>query len=200
MSCERRTSAVGQGSGAEPGDGVLLTRGHGYVLRVAPGELDLERFAEAAERGRDALATGRPEEAARLLREALALWRGPPLAEFTYRAVRAERDRAARGASSRRRGGARRGRSGPWPRSRRSSVSCAIWSARHPLRERLRGQLMLALYRCGGRPRRWRSTRSSAERCLQELGLEPGPGLQQLELAILNSRPGARRLRRDPRA
>ena len=78
------TPAVDQGSEREQGDGVLMTRGHGYVLEITPGNLDLDRFIGAAERGRDALATGRPEDAARLLREALSLWRGPPLTEFTY--------------------------------------------------------------------------------------------------------------------
>src|SRR6266542_3014604 len=74
---------------AEPGavaedaseDGILLTRSHGYVLTVVPGELDLHRFQSLTEEGRRALAAGRPDEA-ETLREALALWRGPPLAEF----------------------------------------------------------------------------------------------------------------------
>ena len=65
-------------------DGVLLTRGRGYLLRVAPGELDLERFRETAERGHEALASGNPAPAARVLREALGLWRGLPLADFAY--------------------------------------------------------------------------------------------------------------------
>ena len=64
--------------------GVLLTRGRGYVLEVAPGELDLERFRELAEHGRDALAGGNPEEAATVLSEALGIWRGSPLADFAY--------------------------------------------------------------------------------------------------------------------
>jgi hypothetical protein len=70
------------------GGSVLLTRGHGYLLQVAPGELDVERFGEMAERGRGALAAGRPEEAARLLRDALRLWRGPPLSESLMRWLR----------------------------------------------------------------------------------------------------------------
>ena len=63
---------------------VLLSRGGGYVLEVAPGEFDLECFRDLAERGRDALAAGRPGEAATVLREALGIWRGAPLAEFAY--------------------------------------------------------------------------------------------------------------------
>jgi DNA-binding SARP family transcriptional activator len=76
--CGERDSAAGSP------DGVLLTRGRGYLLRVAPGELDLERFLDVAERGHHALAAGDADGAARALREALGLWRGPPLADFAY--------------------------------------------------------------------------------------------------------------------
>src|SRR5690349_14076877 len=67
-------------------DGSLMTHGGGYLLRVRPGELDLERFRELAERGRDALAAANAKEAAVLLQQALGLWRGPPLSEFAYEA------------------------------------------------------------------------------------------------------------------
>src|SRR4030081_3361247 len=67
-------------------DGVLVTRGHGYLLRVAPGELDLDRFTSLVEQGRQALAAGDHGEAARSLRAALGLWRGPPVADFTHEA------------------------------------------------------------------------------------------------------------------
>ena len=106
---------------------MLLTRGHGYVLEVLPGELDLDRFAEAAERGRDALATGRPADAARLLREALALWRGPPLAEFSYGGFA----QAAIAQLEELHLAAWRSAWRPiWPLARLGSwwVSCAIWS------------------------------------------------------------------------
>src|SRR3954449_438651 len=61
---------------------VLLTTAGGYCLRVRPGELDAERFERSVADGRRALAAGRGEDAAAELREALALWRGPPLAEL----------------------------------------------------------------------------------------------------------------------
>src|SRR6266511_223945 len=77
-------------NGAEIDNGVLLTRPHGYSLRVAPGELDLHRFDELVNEGRAALAAGEATVAARALREALALWRGPPLAELGDASARVE--------------------------------------------------------------------------------------------------------------
>jgi DNA-binding SARP family transcriptional activator len=141
--------ASGNGDSA-PGsdDGVLLTRGRGYLLRVAPGELDLERFREMAAHGHEALASGDPARAARGLREALGLWRGRPLADFAYEPFaqaaiarleelrlvavedRVEADLAL-------------------DRARELIGELRDLVARHPLRERLRGQLMLALYRSG---------------------------------------------------
>ena len=127
---------------------MLVTRAHGYVLEVSPGELDLDRFAEAAERGRDALATGRPADAARLLREALALWRGPPLAEFTYErfaqnAIAQLEELHLAAVEERVEADLALGQARTLVGELRDLV------ARHPLRERLRGQLMLALYRSG---------------------------------------------------
>src|ERR1039458_2687408 len=141
-------AAVAGDSEHKPGEGVLLTSGHGYVVQVAPGELDLERFSELADRGRDALAAGNPQEAAELLREALALWRGPPLAEFTYARFAhnaiAQLEELHLGAVEERvEADLALGRARALVAELRDLV------ARYPLRERLRGQLMLALYRCG---------------------------------------------------
>ncbi len=164
--------------------GMLLTRGHGYVLEVLPGELDLDRFAELRERGRDALAAGRPGDAAGLLREALSLWRGAPLAEFTYQrfaqAAIAQLEEFYLGAME-----------------ERVETDLVLGEARElvgelrdlvtrePLRERLRGQLMLALYRSGRQADALEVYRGYRRTLSEELGLEPGPGLGQLELAIL---------------
>src|SRR3954464_3421370 len=63
---------------------VVRTTPAGYRLRVRPGELDAERFAATAEQGRWALESGENERAAALLRDALAMWRGPPLAELAF--------------------------------------------------------------------------------------------------------------------
>jgi YVTN family beta-propeller protein len=171
-------------NGAESDNGVLLTRRHGYSLRVAPGELDLHRFDELLNEGRVALAAGEADVAARTLREALALWRGPPLAELAYASFargevarlqelrlstleeRIEADLAA-------------GRPAELVPELESLV------ARHPLRERLRRQLMLALYRTGRQPEALQTYQDARRLLVDELGIEPTPALQRLERAIL---------------
>ncbi len=188
MAANGAAPGVGGDSEREPGDGVLLTRGHGYMLEVLPGELDLDRFAEAAERGRDALATGRPFDAAKLLREALALWRGPPLGEFSYEGFAqnaiAQLEELHLGAMEDRvEADLLIGQARELVGELRDLV------ARHPLRERLRGQSMLALYRSGRQTEALEVYQDFRRTLSEELGLEPGPGLQQLELAILNRDP-----------
>ena len=165
-------------------NGVVLTRSHGYVLTVAPGELDLDRFESLLEAGRGALAAGRAEQASGTLGEALALWRGPPLEEFASASFaggdiarlnelrlcavedRLEADLAV-------------GRSAELVAELESLVST------HPLRERLRGQLMLALYRCGRQAEALQVYQDIRRELDDELGLEPGQALRRLEQAIL---------------
>jgi DNA-binding SARP family transcriptional activator len=71
----------GAGNGA---DGLLVTRAGGYMLRLEPGQFDLDRFERLLQDGRRALAAGESERAGETLREALRLWRGPPLMDFGY--------------------------------------------------------------------------------------------------------------------
>ena len=139
LSGNDRSSAAGGDSAPRVPHGVLLTSRRGYLLQLAPGELDLERFQELAERGRDTLAAGRPEEAARLLGEALALWRGPPLADFTYQtfaqAAIAQLEELRLGAVEERlEADLARGRAHELIGELRNLVG------RHPLRERPRGR------------------------------------------------------------
>ena len=155
---------------------------------MAPGELDLERFGELAERGRDALAAGNPDEAAALLREALGIWRGPPLADFAYepfaQAVIAQLEELQLAAiEDRVEADLALGRARELVGELRDLV------ARHPLRERLRGQLMLALYRSGRQAEALEAYQEFRRSLGEELGLEPGPAIQQLELAILGREP-----------
>ena len=129
-------------------DGVLVTRGHGYLLGVAAGELDVDRFRALVEEGRQALAAGEPEQAARILRAGLALWRGPPLADFTYEAFAqaaiAQLEELHLGAVEER-------VEADLALGRHDQLVGELTALveRNPLRERLRAQLMLALYRCG---------------------------------------------------
>jgi DNA-binding SARP family transcriptional activator len=184
----------GASPSAEPGSGpaasgrVLLTRERGYLLEVAAGQLDLERFKDLAERGRDALAAGRPDEAATLLREALGIWRGPPLAEFAYEPfaqgmiahldelhLAAVEDRVEADLAL--------------DRGRKLVGELRDLVAHNPLRERLRGQLMLALYRSGRQAEALEAYQEFRRSLSEALGLEPGPAIQRLELSILSRDP-----------
>ena len=167
-----------------PAGAQLLTRAPGYVLSLHHEQLDLHRFERLIGQ---AVAT-EPALAAEKLREALALWRGPPLADLALRVVRAARDRTDGGATDR---GARAAdRCGPraWRRPIWSR-SWSRWSRHHPLHERLAGQLMLALYRCGRQADALATYRRTSDRLRDELSLEPSPALRGLERSILEQEP-----------
>jgi YVTN family beta-propeller protein len=165
--------------------GVLVTYGHGYVLRVEPGELDLDRFRALLEEGREALAAAEPERAAAILRAGLALWRGPPLADFTYepfaQGVIAQLQELHLGAVEER-------VEADLALGRHHDLVGELTALveRNPLRERLRAQLMLALYRRGRQAEALAVYQEFRRALSEQLGLDPGPGLQQLEVAILN--------------
>ena len=155
----------------------ILTRGRGYEIRVGPGELDVEVFERLVEEGR---AAGDAER----VRDALRLWRGPPLDEFRYEPfaqaaiarleearlqaleVRVEAELAA-GAGA----------------DLAGELESLV--AEHPLRERLSASLMLALYRGGRQADALDVYRRMRTFLNDELGLEPGPELRELERAIL---------------
>ena len=129
-------------------EGVLVTRSPGYALELPPEAVDLVRFERLRDEGRAALRAGSHERAAELLREALALWRGPALAEFEE-PFAADRVAAARGAAP-----GLHSRTASTPTSRLGRDASLIGElealvARNPLRERPRSQLMVALYRAG---------------------------------------------------
>jgi YVTN family beta-propeller protein len=166
------------------GDGLLATRAGGYVLLSGRAEVDIDRFQTLVGDGRVALRAGDPHGAARLLREALALWRGPPLADFAYerfaRSEISQLDEARLAALE-----------------DRVDAELAIGehaavvgelealSRDHPLCERPRAQLMLALYR-SGRQAEALEVYGQARRLLSDdLGLEPGEDLKRLHRAIL---------------
>jgi predicted ATPase/DNA-binding SARP family transcriptional activator len=174
-----------RGGGAGDGaDGLLVTRAGGYMLRLEPGQFDLDRFERLLRDGRRALAAGEPERAAGTLREALALWRGPPLVDFGYEPfaqaeiARLEELRLA-ALEERIEADLALGRHAELVAELETLV------AAQPLRERIRGQLMLALYRCDRQAEALDVYRQGRERLVEELGLEPSPALQRLEQAIL---------------
>jgi DNA-binding SARP family transcriptional activator len=166
----------------------LTTQGPGYLLQVDPAELDLRRFEHLLEEGRNALDDGQAETASRHLREALSLWRGPALADFTYEpwaqaaigrleelrlACQEERIDADLGA----------GRHGELVGELEALI------VEHPLRERLRSQLMLALYRSGRQAEALDAYHAARRTLVEELGIEPTPTLQELEKNILTHDP-----------
>ncbi len=162
----------------------LTTTPAGYRLRVLAGELDAERFARLVADGRRDLAAGRPEDAAAVLREALALWRGPALADLAFEPFaqaeiarleeqrldaleeRVEADLAA---------------------GRHAQLAGELHQlvVDHPTRERLAGQLMLALYRSGQQAAALEAFHAARHQLVAEIGVEPGPELRRLEQAIL---------------
>ena len=170
------------------GAGVIVTQGRGYRLAAAPGQVDAARFEALAGEGRRALAGGDAARARERLCAALGLWRGEPLADFTYEPfAQAEiaRLREARlaAAEDRIEADLALGAGGELIGEIESLV------AANPLQERLRGQLMLALYRAGRQADALAAYRQASELLREELGLEPGRPLQELQRAILGRDP-----------
>jgi DNA-binding SARP family transcriptional activator/pimeloyl-ACP methyl ester carboxylesterase len=164
--------------------GALVRERYGYRLLVEPEQLDANRFKRLAGEGSAALAAGKPGLAAERLRQALALWRGPALADLQSErfaiaaAGRLEEDRVA-ALEQRLEADLALGRHGHLIRELETLV------AEHPFRERLRAQLMLALYRSGRQAEALRAYQRARRTLAEELGLEPSQELKQLEQAML---------------
>ncbi len=162
------------------GNDILTTTPGGYLLAVPQGALDTDELEELRGRAHEA----DPREAARLLRLGLALWRGPPYADLRYEealqpeirrleelrlATLEERIEADLGAGE----------------ASLLVPELEALVAEHPYRERVRGFLMLALYRSGRQTEALETYRQGRQLLDSELGLEPGPELRELERAIL---------------
>jgi DNA-binding SARP family transcriptional activator len=170
------------------GDGVVVTRPPGYVALVPPEHLDAARFEALVAAARRQSAAGAAAEAAATLRTALALWRGPALADVADApGARAEAARLedARLAALEERIDAELacGRHGEL------TAELEALTREHPLRERLWGQRMLALYRAGRQVEALRAYRDLRALLAEEVGLEPSPALVALEAAILRQAP-----------
>jgi DNA-binding SARP family transcriptional activator/tetratricopeptide (TPR) repeat protein len=167
----------------------IAGRHGGYQLRVPPGELDALVFEELAVRGQKALLDGDAAVAAELLRRALDLWRGRALedvpAEAAFAAELARLDElrlAALEACVEAR--LALGQHADLAAELRAAVTG------QPLRERLHGLWMLALYRCGQQAEALAAFRGLRDRLVGELGIEPGPPLQRLQRQFLSADPG----------
>jgi DNA-binding SARP family transcriptional activator len=170
------------------GNDVIRTLAAGYMLELRPDQLDAHRFERLLDEGRATIAVGDTATAAAILHEALDLWRGPALADFTFEPfaqaeiARLEGLRVA-------------------ALEARIDADLALGGnielvgelegliAEHPLRERFRGELMLALYRGGRQSDALDVYRESRHLLVEELGIEPGPELGALEIAILQQDP-----------
>jgi DNA-binding SARP family transcriptional activator len=167
---------------------VIETRSPGYLIPISAAQLDLDRFERLAEDAGRALAGGDAQAAADLLRNALALWRGAPLADLAYEPFaqsaidRLEEIRLA---------------------ALEQRIEADLALGRHtaligeleqlvfdqPLRERSRAQLMLALYRSGRQAEALDVYRKTRAALVDEFGIEPSPALHELERAILSQDP-----------
>jgi DNA-binding SARP family transcriptional activator len=170
------------------GDELLVTRGGGYALAIAPGELDAERFERLAADGRRMMASGKPKGAVAALRRALGLWRGTALQDFTYDDFAAPE--IAR-LEELRLGAIEERIDADLALGRHAEVVAELEALvrANPLRDRLRGQLMLALYRCGRQADALDRYQRGRQALVGELGLEPGRDLRELEQAILRQDP-----------
>jgi DNA-binding SARP family transcriptional activator len=166
------------------GDGAVVSEAGGYAVRVSDGALDYERFEELLRRGRRQRERGEAAVAAETLREALAMWRGTPFADvaeegfarpeiarledlrLTCIAERVDADLAC-------------------GRHEDLTGELSALVQQHPLRERFRGQLMLALYRSGRQADALAAYRDAHRALVDGLGIEPSPELRALEAAIL---------------
>ena len=164
---------------------LLVTRAPGYVMRLQTADqLDLRRFERLAEEGGEALARGDPRGAAETLRRALELWRGPPLGDVggaPFAPIASARLQELRIVAIELRVEAELGLG----QHARLVAELRALVEEHPLRERLWGLLMTALYRDGRQADALAAYREARRRLVDEIGLEPGPDLHELERRIL---------------
>jgi DNA-binding SARP family transcriptional activator/tetratricopeptide (TPR) repeat protein len=168
--------------------GLLVTRAPGYMLRVDPQRLDSVRFEQLLKEGLDLLAGDDPQRASATIEEALGLWRGPALADLAF-------EEFARAESARlddlRTLAIEEGIEAALALGRHASLVGELEAlvVEHPLRERLAGQLMVALYRSKRQAEALDVYSATRKRLVDGLGIEPSPTLKQLERAILDQDP-----------
>ena len=170
------------------GDGIVVTQAPGYAAHVPLESLDAARFEALVVAAREQSSSGAPDKAATTLREALALWRGPALADVadgpSTRAEAARLEEARLTATEER-------VDADLACGRHAELIAELdaLTRAHPLRERLWSQRMLALYRSGRQVEALRAYRDLRRFLAEEVGLEPSPALAALETAILQQAP-----------
>jgi DNA-binding SARP family transcriptional activator/tetratricopeptide (TPR) repeat protein len=171
----------------EAGCEAIVTRAPGYLMPVRPGQLDAQLFATLAAEADGHARAGRTREAAATLGRAVALWRGPALSGINSHILRAkatELDERRIAAVE-----AHLDLELALGHHHRLVGELSTLVSEHPLRERLRGQLMLALYRAGRQAEALEAYRLGRELMIEQLGLEPGEDLRRLEASILAGDP-----------
>jgi DNA-binding SARP family transcriptional activator len=166
----------------------LVTRHPGYLLQAADDEIDVLQLRRLCRDGDAALQQGAWARADELLGQALALWRGAPLADIPCESLR--RDQAP-GLEE------LRLQAEEWRADAALHLGCHAelvlrlqsLAARYPLRERSHAQLMLALYRSGRQADALAAYQHARDVLVAELGIDPGPGLRQLQRQILSADP-----------
>ena len=170
------------------GDGILVTDKSGYSLRLEPGSVDADRFEELLVDGRIALDRGDANSAADLLRQAIALWRGNALADVAFESF--AQPEIAR-LEERRLVAVEERIEADLALGRHTDLVGELepLTAEYPTRERLRAQLMLALYRCGRQSEALAVYQDARSTLVEEFGIEPGRPLRDLQHAILTQDP-----------
>ena len=170
------------------GEGVVVTQPPGYLARVPPESLDAARFEGLVVAAREQSSSGAPDKAAATLREALAFWRGPALADVAdgpiTRAEAARLEEARLTATEER-------VDADLACGRHAELIAELdaLTRSHPLRERFWSQRMLALYRSGRQVEALRAYRHLRQFLAEDVGLDPSPALAALETAILQQAP-----------
>jgi DNA-binding SARP family transcriptional activator len=167
---------------------VIETLPPGYLIRLSSDQLDVQGFERRIAEGRQALAHGEARSASRLFQEALALWRGAPLADLAYEpfaqiAIARLEELRVVALEHRIEADLRLGQDADLVPELEELIS------EHPLHERFRGQLMLALYRAGRQSQALEVYREARSALIGDLGLDPTPELQKLHRAILGHDP-----------
>ncbi len=170
------------------GAAAIITTEAGYALAVGPGDVDVICFEQLVAKGRRLAEEGEMALASAVLGEALGLRRGEPLAEFAYAgfadAERAQLDELTLAAVE-----ARAGADLVLGRDGELAGELEALCRQHPLRERLWELLILALYRAGRQAEALRAFAEVRDRLVGELGIDPGPGLRELQARILAQDP-----------